>query len=375
MSETVKYVANGGQTYLPCQDNVNVPFAAYEKPEKPNPLLPELELNQDAIDKGYVLPSQKQHFLPGVTSEMMDWFWANMEKGYYLWAPGSHKKFTWVKTPVEYGMEASVHMISEACEPGAAVFGGEGVEIHRLALKDFFPFTTCLKHVICEGVFNDLGELVDSTVHMWEDVEGGCVHITATVQNSKVSAPPSFIIDILKKDTTLYKIIKDVSALGIPNLYVGGGSITQSVWNHLFSKPIVYGISDVDIVYFDTDLSQEKERMVLEQIVKTTKQNQYALDVKNEARVHLWYEEEFGFSIPAYTSTEEAISTWPSTATSIGVFFDQESKLQVFAPYGMYDLFSGIVRPNKAMISREVYEKKIEKWCSKWAELNVIGWQ
>ena len=105
-----------------------------------------------------------------------------------------------LKTPVEYGMEASVHMISEACEPGAAVFGGEGVEIHRLALKEFFPFTTCLKHVICEGVYNDLGELVDSTVHMWEDVEGGCVHITATVQNSKVSAPPAFIIDILKKD-------------------------------------------------------------------------------------------------------------------------------------------------------------------------------
>ena len=83
MSEHVTYVANGGQTYQPCQDNVNVPFASYEKPAKPNPLLPELELNQDAIDKGYVLPSQKQHFLPGVTSEMMDWFWANMEKGYY----------------------------------------------------------------------------------------------------------------------------------------------------------------------------------------------------------------------------------------------------------------------------------------------------
>ena len=77
MSEHVTYVANGGQTYQPCQDNVNVPFASYEKPAKPNPLLPELELNQDAIDKGYVLPSQKQHFLPGVTSEMMDWFWAN----------------------------------------------------------------------------------------------------------------------------------------------------------------------------------------------------------------------------------------------------------------------------------------------------------
>lgn len=32
MSEHITYVANGGQTYQPCQDNVNVPFAAYEKP-------------------------------------------------------------------------------------------------------------------------------------------------------------------------------------------------------------------------------------------------------------------------------------------------------------------------------------------------------
>ncbi|BDG68990.1 hypothetical protein ENLAB_25540 [Enterococcus innesii] len=194
-------------------------------------------------------------------------------------------------------------------------------------------------------------------------------------QYEALSIQETEINKILEKDNALYKIIRNVSALGIPNLYVGGGSVTQSVWNHLFSKPIGYGISDVDIVYFDTDLSLEKERMVLEQIVKTTKQNQYALDVKNEARVHLWYEEEFGFSIPAYTSTEEAISTWPSTATSIGVFFDQENKLQIFAPYGMYDLFSGVVRPNKAMISREVYEKKAEKWGAKWPGLTVIGWQ
>jgi len=196
----MEYIANGGQTYIPCQDNIHVNFVPYEKPAKPDPLLPALELNPEAVAKGYVLPSQKQHFLPGVTAEMMDWFWANLEKCYYLWAPGSHKKFAWVKSPAQYGMDASVHMISEACEPGLAVFGGEGVQIHRLSLKDFFPFTSCLKHVICEGVFNDLGELVDSTVHMWEDTEGGCVHITATVQNSRASMPPSFILDILKND-------------------------------------------------------------------------------------------------------------------------------------------------------------------------------
>ncbi len=195
----MSYTPNGGQTYLPVQDNIHVPFLPYEAPAKPDPLLPQLELTQEAVDKGYVLPSQKQHFLPGVTAEMMDWFWSNMEKCYYLWAPGSHKKFTWVKSPVEYGMEHSVHMIAESCEPGLAVFGGEGVEIHRLVLEDFYPLTTCMKHVICEGVYNDLGELVDSTIHMWEDCEGGCLHITATVANSKVSAPPGFIIKMLQE--------------------------------------------------------------------------------------------------------------------------------------------------------------------------------
>ena len=65
MSEHITYVANGGQTYQPCQDNVKVPFASYEKPAKPNPLLPELELNQDAIDKGYVGSGLSQEIYMG----------------------------------------------------------------------------------------------------------------------------------------------------------------------------------------------------------------------------------------------------------------------------------------------------------------------
>lgn len=197
------YIPNGGQTYLPLKDNINIDLMPFEHPAKPEPLLPLLELTEEAKAKGYVLPSQKQHFIPGVTAAMLDWFWANMEKCYYLWAPGSHKRFNWVKSPVQYGMENSVHMIAETVGKGIPVFGGEGVEIHRLNFADFYPMTTCLKHAICEGVYNDLGELVDSTIHMWEDVEGGCNHITATVANSRVSAPPAFIIDLLKENPDL----------------------------------------------------------------------------------------------------------------------------------------------------------------------------
>ena len=200
MENNTGYIATAGQTYIPFQENIHTDLLPFDPPAKPDPLLPELELTDEAIEKGYALPSQKQHFLPGVTSEMMDWFWANMEKGYYLWAPGSHKRFSWVKTPVEYGMEDSVHMIAETTAKGLPVFGGEGVQIHRLHLDEFYPCKTALKHVICEGVFNDLGEFVDSTIHEWEDVPGGIVHITATVSNTKCSMPPGFVLKMIEED-------------------------------------------------------------------------------------------------------------------------------------------------------------------------------
>ena len=194
------YIANAGQTGLLVQKNIHIPFLDFTKPQKPDPPLPPLILREDYALKGFVLSSQKQHHLPDVSAKMLDWFWANMEKGYYLWAPGSHKKFYWVKPPSQVGMEHSVHVIAESCMEGAAVFGGEGVEIHRLPLTDFFPFTTCLKHVICEGVQNDLGELADATIHMWEDAGDGIDHITATVTNTKCSEPPRFIKELLKEN-------------------------------------------------------------------------------------------------------------------------------------------------------------------------------
>ena len=96
--------------------------------------IPALELNSMALEKKWIIKEQCQHFLPGVTPEMLDWFWANMEKGYYLWAPGSHKRFNWVKAPWQYGFLNSAHMISETMGENRPVFGGSGVQINRLGL-------------------------------------------------------------------------------------------------------------------------------------------------------------------------------------------------------------------------------------------------
>lgn len=195
MSE-LNYTANAGQTYMPFQENTRVKTLPYTPLAKPEPEIPALELNETALQKGWVLQSQTQHFLPGVTVEMLDWFWVNMEKCYFLWAPGSHKRFNWVREPWRFGFERSAHMISESVGEGYAVFGGNGIEIQRLGL-DYFPFTAALSHVIVEGVFNDLGEFIDMTVHMWDSCEGGCRHITAAVASTTASEPPRFVKEML----------------------------------------------------------------------------------------------------------------------------------------------------------------------------------
>lgn len=197
--DEIKYMATAGQTYMPFKENTKIKTQPYTKLERPTPAIPELELNPIALEKKWVLQSQTQHFLPGVTVEMLDWFWANMEKCYYLWAPGSHKRFNWVREPWKYGFTGSAHMISESVGENNPVFGGNGIQINRMEL-DMFPFTNALEHVIVEGVYNDLGEFIDMTVHMWDACEGGCRHITAAVASTTATMPPHFVLEMLEEN-------------------------------------------------------------------------------------------------------------------------------------------------------------------------------
>jgi hypothetical protein len=73
-------------------------------------------------------------------------------------------------------------------------------------------------------------------------------------------------------------------------------------------------------------------------------------DVKNQARVHLWYEKKFGYPIQPYRSVEAAINTWPTTATAIAARID-ECGYKICAPFGLNDLLGMIVRPNKTQIN------------------------
>ena len=178
---------------------------------------------------------------------------------------------------------------------------------------------------------------------------------------------------ILARSPIVATVVDRWPAIGLPDCWLVAGCLAQTVWNDTFGLPATHGISDVDLVYFDTDLSAGSEARHAERIRALFADLGLWIDVKNEARVHLWYAEKFGNALTPYVSTEDAITTFPTTATAVGVQ-PRAGGLHVFAPYGLSDLLGAIVRPNKKQITQSVYEAKVKKWQDRWPGLRIVAW-
>jgi hypothetical protein len=178
----------------------------------------------------------------------------------------------------------------------------------------------------------------------------------------------------LKCNSVAQAMLTVGAELALPNWYFGAGGIAQTVWNLRHGFDPASGIKDYDLVYFDPDdLSADAEQRHEVEVARRLSEPGVVVDVKNEARVHLWYGERFVRRIEPYSCTEEAIATWPTTASSVGVRHDQAGFI-VCAPFGLADLLGMVARPNKAVVSRDVYEEKASRWATRWPQLRVIPW-
>ena len=184
--------------------------------------------------------------------------------------------------------------------------------------------------------------------------------------------------EILNRNKTLMEILKRLEKYqkedsNFKNYYVGAGAINQTVFNYFHRYPIDQNISDYDIVYYDKDTSYEQEDKIIKKIESSLKDLNIKTDIKNECRVPIWKKEKYNQEIKPYLSVEDAISRWITTITCIGVRLE-EGKLKIYAPYGLEDLSSLIIRPVKKDATLKVYEEKVKKWQQKWPKLTIISW-
>ena len=98
------------------------------------------------------------------------------------------------------------------------------------------------------------------------------------------------------------------------------------------------------------------------------------VEIRNEARVHLWYEQKFGTPCPPYDSVEAAIDSFAATTCCLAVRLKEDGYWRVYAPHGLSDVFNLVVRPNPVQAPQEVYETKAARWQQAWPELTVLPW-
>ncbi len=183
------------------------------------------------------------------------------------------------------------------------------------------------------------------------------------------------LAEMLRKNLTLWECLVRLAALKLPSSYLAAGCIAQTIWNSAHGKAPESGIVDYDLVYYDPDdISLEGEQALEREAGLLVADIPVRLDVKNQARVHLWYSQRFGYDIQPYLSTEDAIGMWPTTATAVGVRMG-DRELEIFAPFGLDDLFNLIVRANRVQITPEIYEAKVARWIAQWPSLTVLPWR
>src|SRR3954453_12005933 len=140
------------------------------------------------------------------------------------------------------------------------------------------------------------------------------------------------------------KILERLPMLGAPNACLVAGSVYQAFWNALSDRPVAEGVKDYDLFYFDdSDLSYEAEDAVIQRAQALFADLDVLVDVKNEARVHLWYPKRFGGDYPQLNRVEDGIARFLVRSTCIGLMPQVDGALRLIAPYGTQEIAAGIL--------------------------------
>ena len=178
---------------------------------------------------------------------------------------------------------------------------------------------------------------------------------------------------ILRATPGLMTVLKTARDLALPDPLVLSGAVCQPVWNHLTGRALDYGLRDYDLAYFDaSDTSYEAEDEVIRKVAAAFAPPLSELvEVRNQARVHLWFEKKFGEAYTPLSSSKEALSRFVATAFAVGVRLEADDRLHIEAPFGLTDLFSLRIAPNPIRKTGG-FDAAFDKLKLRWPELTRV---
>ena len=167
-------------------------------------------------------------------------------------------------------------------------------------------------------------------------------------------------------------IAEELFRLALPDAWIVSGCLVQTAWNVQTMRAVDYGIADYDVFYFDPDTSWQAEDAVIRKLQGVLAKLDVKVEVRNQARVHLWYPQKHGLPYPALHCSTDGIDRFLTKNTQVGIRRTRGA-YEVYAPNGYDDVASLIVRPNPgANFSKANYEAKAARWKALWPEITVL---
>lgn len=178
------------------------------------------------------------------------------------------------------------------------------------------------------------------------------------------------VLKIIVEDDWMMEIVRAAKSLNLPDWWVCAGFVRSKIWDtlHGFSERTI--TPDVDVIYFDDKNIDELTEKNLEEKLRSILSD-IPWSVKNQARMHVVN------NIPPYSSSVDAISKFPETATALGVKIDDEENVIITAPCGISDAINLVLKPtpyfkeNKERM--EIYEERLtnKNWKTTWNKVQV----
>jgi hypothetical protein len=180
---------------------------------------------------------------------------------------------------------------------------------------------------------------------------------------------------IVRGSDSLMTVMRLTRDLDLPDWLIVSGAVYQKVWNHLTGRDPDYGIKDYDLAYFDdADTSYEAEDVHIRRAAAHFPPPfDQQVEVRNQARVHLWFEDHFGEPYEPLRSSAEALERFVAPCFSVGVRLEADDRLTIAAPFGLDDLFAMTIRPNPTRGLAKGWDKVIASARGRWPEIRVVA--
>ncbi len=168
-------------------------------------------------------------------------------------------------------------------------------------------------------------------------------------------------------------ILQRLPLLGAAQGCLVAGCVYQALWNRQAGAKAQDQVKDYDIFYFDDgDLSWEAEDRVIQRGRALFADLDALIEIRNQARVHLWYPQRFGAAYPQLASAADGIGRFLVRCTCVGLMPQGDGSLKLLAPYGLDELERGELRPNANAPTLGRFREKAASYTARWPWLKIL---